>query len=503
MSITSHDPRTGDVVATVDPTSPADLERALAAARAAAPVLARSAPGTRTALLRGLADALDAARDELVALADRETGLGAVRLTGEVGRTSGQLRLFAEVVEEGSYLQATIDHAVPDAAVPRPDLRRLRVALGPVLVFAASNFPLAFSVLGGDTASALAAGCPVLVKAHDGHLALSLRVAALAAGVVAAQGLPAGVFGLVTGLDAGREALRDPRVRAAGFTGSTAGGRALADLAAARPDPIPFHGELGSINPVVVTRDAAAERGPALVRAHLASYTLGSGQFCTKPGLVLLPAGHGLHGHVAEAVAALPPQQMLLGRIADAHAAGLAPALAHGAHLVAEGAAPTAPGAWARARALRVDAAAFLDSPAVFTEECFGPTALYVDYADDAELFALLQQVEGSLTGTVHTAEADTADVGAYLEALAARCGRVLVNGWPTGVAVTWAQHHGGPWPSSTAVGTTSVGAHAIERWVRPVAYQDAPAAHLPAPVRDDNPWGVPQRVDGRLPTAG
>ncbi|MEH0934163.1 aldehyde dehydrogenase (NADP(+)) [Micromonospora psammae] len=453
--------------------------------------LADSSLTDRAGWLRAAADVLDGHADQIVRLADEETHLGAARLTGELARTTGQLRLFADAVEEGSFLDVTIDHADPD--VPRPDVRRMMRPLGPVAVFAASNFPLAFSVAGGDTASALAAGCPVVVKAHEGHPRLSALVGGLLATV-----LPAGAVTVLHGREAGRALVRDPAIRAVGFTGSLTGGRALFDLAAGRPDPIPFYGELGSLNPVVVTPAAVAARGEAVARDFVASFTLGSGQFCTKPGLLFLPAGHGLEAALVEAVAAVRPGPLLGEWIRagfDERLAALA-ALPGVRGLVAP--AP-GDGHTASAALLTVPAARFAAEPAA-AQECFGPASLVIEYADRADLLAALAAVPGSLTATVHGESDDDADlVRAVLDLATERAGRVVWNGWPTGVTVGWAMHHGGPWPSTTAPLHTSVGVAAIRRFLRPVAYQNLPDALLPEALREANPLGLPRRVDGRL----
>jgi NADP-dependent aldehyde dehydrogenase len=495
------DPRTGEQVGDAVPaTTGEQLDAVLAAAAAAAAGFGGSLPDVRARLLRRLADRLEERGDDLVALAGRETGLGEARLTGEVARTAYQLRLFAGVVEEGSYLEAMID--TPDATTtpPRPELRRMLEPLGPVLVFAASNFPFAFSVLGGDTASALAAGCPVIVKAHGSHPGLSAAVGALASEVVAGQDLPPGVFAVVHGVEAGAAAVVDARIKVCGFTGSTAGGRALFDLAAGRPDPIPFYGELGSVNPTVVTPDAAASRGAEIAAGYVASFTLGTGQFCTKPGLLFLPRGHGLGDALATEVAAVAAAPMLDGRIHDRYESGAAELADHaGVATVAVGADGDASGSWGRARLFATDTAAVAADPQSLTAEYFGPSSLVVEYDGRDDLLAALAQVEGSLTATVHAEPTDGFPVKDVVDALRVRAGRVIWNGWPTGVAVAWAMQHGGPWPSSTSAGHTSVGATAIRRWLRPVTYQGVPSALLPPPLQDDNPWRVPRRLDGTL----
>ena len=450
------------------------------AAAAAFPTLLTSTVTERAGWLRAIADALDAAVDELVPLADEETHLGPTRLRGEVSRTTGQLRLFASAIVEGSYLEATIDHADPTSTPPRPDLRRMLRPLGPVAVYAASNFPFAFSVAGGDTASALAVGCPVIVKAHPGHPRLSRLTASIVSGALESAGAPAGTFALVEGYDEGVALVQHSVIAAAAFTGSVAGGRALFDLAAARPDPIPFFGELGSINPVVVTEDADRENGATLAAGLAASFTLGAGQFCTKPGIVFVPRDSVLERSLEEQ---LPPARPLL--LNDAIASG-----------------------FERGRERLLDlpgVETLVDGPAVVAAtdslshdmltEVFGPLTLLVRYANRAELVETLHQLEGSLTATLHAGDESVDDLLPLLESIA---GRVLFAGWPTGVAVAWAQHHGGPWPSTTSQ-HTSVGVTAVRRFLRPIAYQDAPDRLLPDALKQANPLGIPRRVDGRI----
>lgn len=474
--------------------TPADVDRVASAAAAAFTVTVASTDAERAAWLRTVADELDAHVDELVAIADRETALGEARLRGEVVRTTGQLRLFATVVEEGSYLEAIIDHAVPDAAPPRPDLRRMLRPIGPVAVFAASNFPFAFSVAGGDTASALAVGCPVIVKAHSGHPELSRRSAELVAGALRSAGAPDGTFALVEGREAGIALIEHPAIAAGSFTGSVAGGRALADRAAARPAPIPFFGELGSINPVVVTEAADAARGAALAQGLAGSFQLGSGQFCTKPGLVFVPEGSALEAalpaHVGSAAHRLLTEAIDRGfREGLEHLAAVP-----GAELVAQ--APATDDGVPQPLVYAVSADTFATHLETLSAEVFGPVTLLVRYGSAAELPAVLSRLDGSLTATIHAEDGD--DVSQVLGVLAARAGRVLFSGWPTGVAVTWSQHHGGPWPATTSQ-HTSVGATAARRFQRPIAYQDAPERVLPPALLDANPLGIPRRVDGVL----
>ncbi|WP_395367297.1 aldehyde dehydrogenase (NADP(+)) [Streptomyces sp. YH02] len=491
----SVDPRTGkprEQVAVEAATE--DVDRSVRAAHEVRGALADRT--VRAAFLRAAADLLQGAGERIVETADAETALGPVRLNGELARTTAQLRAFAEVVDEGSFLDIRID--LPDAGAipPRPDLRRWKIPLGVVAVYAASNFPLAFSVPGGDTASALAAGCPVVIKAHPDHPATSELCASLLRGAAAQVGLPEDVVVLVHGFDAGVALVRHPLVAAAGFTGSVRGGRALFDAAAARPVPIPFHGELGSLNPVVLTPAAVDERAEEIGAGLAGSMTMGAGQFCTKPGFVLAPSGEAgdrFVGALAEALSDTEPAVMLDHRMRDHFVSGtdemtripgvtapVTPA-AGGPHTV-------------RAGFLTVDAKTLLDGehPSL-VQEVFGPVTVVARYASRTEITEVLSQVPGNLTATLHIGERDQdQDAAPLLAELTPLAGRVLVNGWPTGVAVAAAQHHGGPYPATTSTGT-SVGATAIERWLRPVTYQSTPDHLLPPELRDGNPLGLPR----------
>ncbi|MGC4937408.1 aldehyde dehydrogenase (NADP(+)) [Kribbella sp. DT2] len=476
-------------------TTPAELEQALADAAEAAAPLAASAPAVRAGWIRAVADALDAASDELVPIAQRETSLPEARLKGEVGRSSGQLRMFADALEEGSLLEVIIDTADAEAKpVPRPDLRRVLVPLGPVLVFAASNFPFAFSVCGGDTASALAAGCPVIVKAHPGHPELSVRTAEVMVEALTAAGAPAGTLGLILGYDVGVTALKDARITAAGFTGSVPAGKALHEIAVTRPEPIPFYGELGSLNPVFVTQAAIDARGKDIASGYVGSYTLGVGQFCTKPGLLFLPAGHGLQEQLVEATGGVAPATMLNERIAEGFSSGLDRLRkVDGLRVWSEGGGATL---------LQTTVAELVARSDEILEECFGPVSIVVEYASVDELVAGIEAFGGNLTATLHAEDSDAELAARLLPLLTARAGRVLWNGWPTGVAVSWAQHHGGPFPSTVGSIHTSVGVTAARRFQRPVAYQDTPDVVLPAVLQDNNPAGISRRINGTITTA-
>jgi NADP-dependent aldehyde dehydrogenase len=450
-----------------------------------------------------MADELETQRHALVEVADRETALGEVRLEGELTRTTFQLRFFADVLDDGAYLEATIDHAAATAMGPRPDLRRMLRPLGPVGVFGASNFPFAFSVPGGDTASALAAGCPVVVKAHEAHpRTAELCASALRRGAVAA-GASEDIVSLVYGVAAGRDVVSDSRIQAIGFTGSLGGGRALHDLASSRPSPIPFYGELGALNAFVVSPGAAGARAGDLATGLAGSFNLGVGQFCTKPGLALFPAGEDgdelLRALTAE-VRARSSAVMLSERVADGFARGSNALLAGaGVRRLAEGSPPTSEGGWwGTPLLLEVDAA---DLTGTLLDECFGPVLVVVRYASIGQLFDLLERTGPALTASVHLEASEEQFAGELLTTLAAKVGRIVWNGYPTGVAVSWAIHHGGPYPATTDALHTSVGAYAIRRWLRPVAYQDVPE-HLLPPELVDEPEAddrIPRRVDGRL----
>jgi NADP-dependent aldehyde dehydrogenase len=441
--------------------------------------------------LRAVAVALDTAVDELVELGQRETHLAEARLRGELQRTTFQLRFLADIVADGTYRRPQVDHADPDwpMGAPRPDLRRVLIPLGPTCVFAASNFPFAFSVMGGDTASALAAGCPVILKAHPGHLELSRRTAALAIGALTAAGAPAGVVQLIEGDEAGRDCLTHPDVKAGAFTGSIRVGRILFDLAASRPQPIPFYGELGSVNPTVVAPHAAEHRATEVAQGFLDSLTLGSGQFCTKPGLLFVPTGSTVLDQLRAADLPLATT-MLTSGMEQAYAEGTHHRGTLGGVAQLNRAAPAgSEGTGPRPELFQVSATDFAADRSL-QEEIFGPTGLVVTYDGRDDLLAALDGLDGQLTASIHadadTSESPDADLArSVLPALREKAGRLVWNQWPTGVSVTYAQQHGGPYPATTAVATTSVGAAAIDRFLRPVAFQNFPASLLPADLLD------------------
>lgn len=456
------------------------LDTLLARAASAAAPARTSTPAERARLLSAVADALDAAADTLIPVAHRESHLPEARLTGELARTTFQCRLFADRLVSGALDDVRIDPADPHWPMgARPDIRRTTVPLGPVLVFAASNFPFAFSVLGGDTVSALAAGCPVVVKAHPGHLELSRLTASIATKALNDAGATPHLLQLIEGEQNGAAAVQDPRIKAVGFTGSTRGGRHLFQLAAGRPDPIPFYGELGSTNPVVVTPTGWAERTEDIANGFAASFTLGSGQFCTQPGVIFVP-------DIEAFLAALPPLTagpMLNERIATAYTTALDDLAARDGISAAEriqggdGLPDIA--------LLRTTTKAVRANPSLISTEVFGPAALLVEYDTLDEVESILADFDGTLTGTVQGGQQLDEDGRRMLATLATHAGRVIWNEWPTGVTVTDAQQHGGPWPAATTPTTTSVGTAAVDRFRRPVAFQNVPQQALPPEIRD------------------
>jgi len=502
MSVTSTNPVSGaQRVLDIAEATNADVLAVTELARSVVADYSRRPLEWRAEMLRAMADELEGDAESLVATAAEETALPLARLQGELRRTAFQLRFLADVVTDGAFLGASIDHATDSPMGPLPDLRRMRVPLGVVAVFGSSNFPFAFSVPGGDTASALAAGCPVVVKAHPAHPATSAATfAALERGARRCDA-PEGTLSLVFGFDAGVALVEAPAVSAASFTGSVRAGRALWERANARTVPIPFYGELGAANPLVVTRAAALERGVEIGGGLAGSMTLGAGQFCTKPGLFFVPTGAGGDALVATAVSALDDLDgftMLSAGIAENYrVATRSISTVEGVRALVHSALGHA--AQTSAQLFEVDAVTF-GAPGAGTlrEECFGPLALVVRYASEEELVTALETSEPALTFSLFATVNDP-DAPSLLDVGSRHAGRVIVNGFPTGVGVSWSMQHGGPWPSTTSSATTSVGAAAIERWLRPVAYQTVPNDLLPDALRESNPLDIPRRVDGQL----
>ena len=478
-----------------------DVAEACRLAEAAFPVVSALPPATRADFLEAIAEAIIAIGDDLIATAMAETGLPRVRLEGERGRTCGQLRMFAGELRKGEWLDVTIDPALPERAPPRADLRRMNIALGPVAVFGASNFPLAFSVAGGDTASALAAGCPVVVKGHPAHPGTGELVARAVLAAVAACGLPEGAFSFLPGTahDLGAALVADPRIKAAGFTGSRSGGLALVAVAAARAEPIPVFAEMSSVNPVLLLPQALAARAEALGTGFAGSLMLGAGQFCTNPGVVIAIDGPGLDRFVAaagEAMAAAEPPVMLTPAIHANYLAGVAALEANkAASTTAQGQDSSAP-TRCTAALFETSAAAFLADKAL-GHEVFGAASIVVRCADMAEVAQVVAGLEGQLTATIHMDDADGAHAASLMPMLQAKAGRVLANGWPTGVEVCPAMVHGGPFPATSDARTTSVGTLAMARFLRPVCYQDIADALLPPALQAANPWKLPRTIEG------
>jgi NADP-dependent aldehyde dehydrogenase len=498
----------GDTFTSVDPrtrqsgsvqfhnATPQEIDRAVSAA-AEAFHITRQYPASKIAdFLDTAADEIEKLREELIATADYETALGSPRLPGELTRTTSQLRAFGNLLREGSYVEAIIDTALPDRQPPRPDIRRMLLPIGPVGVFSASNFPFAFATAGGDTASAFAAGCPVIVKGHPGHPATTELFAIALNNAVQVSGFPAGFFSMIQGdgIESGQHLVKHPLLEAVGFTGSLRGGRALYDTAAQRPKPIPVYAEMGSINPVVILPGAVQARRAALVDGLAASATLGSGQFCTNPGLILMVDSADTQDFIQRYTATMTAKQpgVLLNAAIES---GLTRAVSQtvasgGVELLAGGEAITESGFCYAHTVLQADSAAFRSNP-ILHHEHFGPVTLFVTCASLDDVRATLDQLEGQLTGTIH-GEADELDSARpVLESLRERVGRVIWNGFPTGVEVVYAQQHGGPYPATSAPATTSVGMTAIRRFMRPVAYQNIPSVLLPDALKNDNPLNI------------
>lgn len=467
-----------------------DVDRACALAEAAFDTYRAADYELRAQFLEAIAEQILAIGDRLIEAATCESGLPRLRIEGERGRTIGQLRLFADVVRAGDWLQVRIDPAQPDRApLPRPDIRLRMIPLGPVAVFGASNFPLAFSTAGGDTASALAAGCPVVVKGHPAHPITSMLVASAISRAVAECGLPEGVFQHLVGPshELGEALVRDPRITAVGFTGSRAGGLALLKIAQARPVPIPFYAEMSSINPVLLLPEALKARGAELGSQFVNSLTMGAGQFCTNPGLVVAIAGDGLDAFTQsaiEAVVAAPAQVMLTRGIRDAYVTQTKALETHDAMATLACSHDGGDAARVGSYLFRTTAAQFLAEP-VLAREVFGASSMLIVCADEGEQMAVLNALEGQLTATLHMDAGDDDMAQRLLPLLERKVGRILLNGWPTGVEVCHAMVHGGPFPATSDTRTTSVGSLAIDRFLRPISYQNFSANMLPKELLD------------------
>ncbi|OZY42645.1 aldehyde dehydrogenase (NADP(+)) [Pseudomonas fragi] len=478
------------------------VEQACALAREAFDSFREVSLHTRATFLETIADEIEAIGDALIERAVSESGLPRPRILGERARTCQQLRTFARTVRAGEWLDVRVDNALPERQpLPRADLRQRHVPLGPVAVFGASNFPLAFSVAGGDTASALAAGCPVVVKAHSAHPGTSELVGHAVARAVKKSGLPEGVFSLLfgSGREVGVALVSDPRIKAVGFTGSRSGGMALCNVAAARPEPIPVYAEMSSINPVLLFPAALQARGDSLAQGFVASLTQGAGQFCTNPGLVIGHQGPALESFISTAARLIqqsPAQTMLTPGIFQAYEAGVGALQSlDSAKQAAAGLQGETPNQ-CQAHLFVTRARDFLTDPAL-QAEIFGAASLVVQCADDQEIRQVLEHLEGQLTITLQLDDADLDSARAVLPTLERKAGRLLVNGWPTGVEVCDAMVHGGPFPATTDTRTTSVGTAAILRFLRPVCYQDFPDNLLPTALKHANPLHLRRLVDG------
>lgn len=503
-SFAATNPRTGErLPSDFFTASSAEIDRAASLASQAFEVYGQTTGRERAELLRTIAGEIEAVTEPLVERAEQETALPKPRLLGETARTCGQLRLFAQVVEEGSWVMARIDRADKERKpAPKPDIRSMLHPLGPVAVFGASNFPLAFSVAGGDTASALAAGNPVIVKAHPAHPGTSELVGQAVQKSVRQCGLPEGVFSLLfdSGVGVGVALVKHPLVKAAGFTGSRKAGRALMDVAAARPEPIPFFAEMSSTNPVFILPNAIRQNAESISSGLHASFTLGSGQFCTKPGIVFLPEGAdaaSFTGKLEKLVRDSGPFSMLTPGIRSAYRSAIDRRKAcDGVTLVAEK--PPGQEFAAGAAIFDTDAKSFLKSPNL-SDEIFGPATLLVRHSNRDELLQAARGLEGHLTATIHGTDEDLRNFADLVAILRNKVGRLIFNGFPTGVEVSHAMVHGGPYPATSDGRSTSVGSEAIFRFARPVCYQGFPAAALPAELRDSNPLNIWRMIDGEV----
>lgn len=477
----------------------AEINAAAQAAKAAFCEFRQISTVRRAEFLDAIADELDQLGDDFVAIVCQETALPTARIQGERARTSGQMRLFAKVVRYGDFLGARIDQSLPDRKpIARVDLRQYRIGVGPVAVFGASNFPLAFSTAGGDTAAALAAGCPVVLKAHSGHMATADMVGQAIIRAAERTGMPKGVFNMIFGSGVGEGLVKHPAIQAVGFTGSLAGGSALCKIASERPQPIPVFAEMSSINPVVLLPDALAARGAAIAGELAASVAMGAGQFCTNPGLIIGIRSVELDTFtemLKEHLGAQAPQTMLNAGGLRSYRQGVEHLLSHPGvtHLAGK----AQEGKHAEAQLFKADVNLLLNGDPLLQEEVFGPATLLIEVADDAELEAALQALRGQLTATLIGEPTDLNKYQWLVPLLEEKVGRILVNGYPTGVEVCDAMVHGGPYPATSDARGTSVGTLAIDRFLRPVCHQNYPDALLPEALQNANPLGLKRLVNG------
>ncbi|MGY2340264.1 aldehyde dehydrogenase (NADP(+)) [Pseudomonas sp. SDO5532_S415] len=499
VTLQSFDAGTGDALpyrfhsATVE-----EVNAAAEAAASAYPTFRHLSAERRADFLDAVATELDALDDSFIALVCRETALPTGRIQGERARTSGQMRLFASTLRRGDFYGARIDRALPERQpLPRPDLRQYRTGLGPVAVFGASNFPLAFSTAGGDTAAAFAAGCPVVFKAHSGHMATADYVAGAILRAAEKTDMPRGVFNMLYG-SVGEALVKHPAIQAVGFTGSLRGGRALCDMAAARPQPIPVFAEMSSINPVLLMPEALKARGDKIASELAASVVLGAGQFCTNPGLVLgirSPEFSAFLERFAAVMAGQPAQTMLNSGALKSYCHGLENLGAHPGMTRLAG--TEQQGNQARPQLFKADVSLLIEGDELLQEEVFGPTTIVVEVASQAELIQALHGLRGQLTATLMVEDTELDNLGDVLALLEQKVGRVLFNGYPTGVEVCDAIVHGGPYPATSDARGTSVGTLAIDRFLRPVCYQNCPDSLLPDALKNANPLGIARLLDG------
>lgn len=495
-TFTAFSPETGEAVGPeFHSATTGDLNAAADLAERAFGELSRKSGKEKAGFLRTIASNLEQRKADLVERASLEAGLPNARFEGETARTCGQLRMFADLVEEGSWVDARIDRAAPERKpIPKPDIRSMRKALGPVAIFCASNFPIAFSVAGGDTASAIAAGCPVVVNAHSAHPGTSEIAATAIVEAVAECGFPDGTFSLLFSGDyeIGSALVAHPAIKAVGFTGSRAGGRALMDIASKRDEPIPVYAEMSSVNPVFVLPKAAEERADEIADGLFASFTLGYGQFCTKPGLAFLPDGEGFEmitGKLRKLSREAELSPLLSGGIRDSYVEKTAE----------RGAAQSGfPGFKVESSVFETTAEEFVKN-ASFHDEVFGPSTLAISFGSVSDLTAIAENLEGQLTATIHGTDDEIAEAGELIAVLEKKVGRIVFNGYPTGVEVCHSMVHGGPYPATSFPGTTSVGTRAIERFTKLVCYQDAPQEVLPDELKNGNPLGIVRMTDNEI----